>query len=53
MGVSNQQGDDYCGPNQAQPLFNFTGMSKLIGVTGPVCVLKSYDCVKMLWRVRE
>lgn len=48
-----KQGDDYCDPNQAQPLFNLTGMSKLIAVTGPVCMLKSYGCVKVLWWVRE
>lgn len=53
VGVSNQQGDDYYSPSQARPLFNFTSMSKLIGVTGPVRVLKSYGCVKVLWWVRE
>lgn len=37
MGASNQ-GDDYCGPNQVQPLFNCTSVSNLIEVTGPVCL---------------
>lgn len=38
VGASNWQGDDYCGPNQMQALFNFTSMSKLIGITGLVCL---------------
>lgn len=38
VGAPNWQGDDYCGPNQGWSLLNFTTMSKLINVTGLVCL---------------
>lgn len=39
--------------NKTQPLFNFTSMSKLIGVTASVCVLKNYVHVRVHWWLRE